>query len=81
MENLASHTACGIVGRRSFLRNATCTALYGAAAPAFNFLAAPANAAPNWRGLVGCIKPTVNNSSLVEMIRLLPAGSASCPSF
>ena len=81
MENLASHSACGIVGRRSFLRNAACAALYCTAAPAFNLLAAPANAAPNWRGLVGCIKPTVNNSSLVEMIRLLPAGIGVVPVF
>jgi maleate cis-trans isomerase len=81
MGNLASHSACGIFGRRSFLRNAACGALYGTAAPAFNLLAAPANAAPNWRGLVGCIKPTVNNSSLVEMIRLLPAGIGVVPVF
>ena len=79
MGNLTSHSASGIFGRRSFLRSAACTALCGTAAPALNFLAAPANAASNWRGLVGCIKPTVNNSSLVEMIRLLPTGIGVVP--
>jgi maleate cis-trans isomerase len=41
-------------------------------------LAGPANAA-NWRGLVGCIKPRANDSSLVEMIRLLPEGIGVAP--
>jgi maleate isomerase len=44
-----------------------------------NLFAAPANAASNWRGLVGCVKPTVNNSSLVDMIRLLPPGIGVAP--
>ena len=79
MRKLASRT--GVLGRRSFLRKTACAALYGAAAPTLHVLSAPANAAANWRGLVGCIKPTVNNSSLVEMIRLLPPASAACPSF
>jgi hypothetical protein len=79
MAKLASRS--GMLGRRSFLRKTACAALYGAAAPALHLLSAPANAAPNWRGLVGCIKPTVNNSSLVEMIRLLPPGIGVVPVF
>jgi len=59
--------------RRSFLRTTACAALCS--------IAPAANAGPNWRGLVGCIKPTVNNSSLVEMIRLLPAGIGVVPVF
>src|SRR6516164_2044793 len=59
--------------RRSFLRTTACAALCS--------IAPAANAGPNWRGLVGCIKPTVNNSSLVEMIRLLPTGIGVVPVF
>jgi hypothetical protein len=42
--------------------------------PPSKLLSAPASAAANWRGLISCIKPTANSSSLVEMIRLLPCG-------
>src|SRR6266481_5552886 len=77
-----------MLGRRSFyakryvfLRKTACAALSGAAAPALHLLSAPADAAPNWRGLVGCIKPTVDNSSLVEKIRLLPPGIGVVPVF
>ena len=81
MAKLASYSANGIFPRRSFIRTAACAGLYAAAAPlaALDFLAAPANAGPNWRGLVGCVKPTLNNSSLVDMIRLLPPGIGVVP--
>jgi maleate isomerase len=79
MGKLASRSACMIFGRRSFMRSAVSAGLSAAAAPALNLLAAPANAASNWRGLVGCIKPTVNSSSLVDMIRLLPTGIGVVP--
>lgn len=46
-------------------------------APALHLLSAPANASPNWRGLVGCLKPTPDNSSLVEKTRLLPTSALS----
>jgi hypothetical protein len=79
---MAKLASCSrMFGRRSFLRKTACLTLYGAGAPALHLLAASANAAPNWRGLVGCIKPTVNNSSLVEMIRLLPPGIGVVPVF
>jgi maleate cis-trans isomerase len=52
--------------------------LCAAAAPLLNLLAGPANAS-NWRGFVGCIKPRANDSSLVEMIRLLPEGIGVAP--
>jgi maleate isomerase len=74
MAKLTSYSASRIFGRRSFMRSAA----YAAAAPALNFLVGPADAS-NWRGLVGCIKPTVNSSSLVEMIRLLPLGIGIVP--
>jgi hypothetical protein len=80
MGKLESHSACGISGRRSFMRGAACTGLCAAAAPALNLLAGPANAA-NWRGLVGCIKPRATDSALVEMIRLLPLGIGVAPVF
>jgi maleate cis-trans isomerase len=79
MGKLASHSGCGTVGRRFFMRGAASAGLCAAAAPALNLLAGPANAASNWRGLVGCIKPTANNSSLVDMIRLLPPGIGVVP--
>jgi maleate cis-trans isomerase len=80
MGKLVSHSACGIFGRRSFMRGAACAGLCAAAAPALNLLAGPANAA-NWRGLVGCIKPRATDSALVEMIRLLPLGIGVAPVF
>jgi maleate cis-trans isomerase len=80
MGTLTSRSACGIFGRRSFMRGAACAGLAAAAAPALSPLAGPANAA-NWRGLVGCIKPRATDSSLVEMIKLLPAGIGVAPVF
>ena len=74
----ASHSGPRIVSRRSFMRSSACASLC-AAAPALNVLAVPANAAANWRGQVGCVKPTNNNSSLVDMIRLLPHGIGVVP--
>src|SRR5436853_581393 len=73
MEMLASPSVAAILERRSFLRSATCAGLCAAAAPALDFFAGPANAS-NWRGFVGCIKPSAGGSSLVDMIRLLPPG-------
>ncbi len=78
MGQLALQSAFEILGRRSFMRSAAYAGLC-AAAPALNLLAGPANAASNWRGLVGCVKPTVDNSSLVDMIRLLPRGIGVVP--
>jgi hypothetical protein len=49
--------------------------------PPSKLLSAPASAAANRRGLIGCIKPTANNSALVEMIRLLPCGIGVVPIF
>ncbi len=73
MEKLASHPAAGIFERRSFLRGAACAGLCAAIPPVLDLLAAPASAS-TWRGFVGCIKPTAQGSSLVDMIRLLPPG-------
>src|SRR6516162_817152 len=76
---LASHSANPVFARRSFIRSAVCAGLCAAATPALNLLSGPANAGSNWRGQVGCVKPTVNNSSLVDMIRLLPRGIGVVP--
>ena len=81
MARVTSHSGPRVVRRRSFLRSAACAGLCSAAAPALNVLAVPANAAANWRGQVGCVKPTNNNSSLVDMIRLLPPGIGVVPAY
>ena len=60
------------------MRGVASASLY-AAAPSLNLLAGAAEAASNWRGFVGCIKPRANDSSLVEMIRLLPVGIGVVP--
>jgi maleate cis-trans isomerase len=73
MGKLASQSAPEVFGRRSFIRGAACAGLCAAAAPMLDLLGGGANAS-TWRGFVGCIKPRAHASSLVEMIRLLPAG-------
>jgi maleate cis-trans isomerase len=55
------------------MRGAACAGLYAAAASMLDRLGGPA-AASTWRGFVGCIKPRPHDSSLAEMIRLLPVG-------
>lgn len=66
-------SASGGFGRRSFLRGAACAGLGAAAAPALDLLGRAAQAS-TWRGVVGCIKPRAGDSSLADMIRLLPEG-------
>ena len=61
-----------LLTRRSMLLNAA-----GAGVAA---LTAPARAA-NYRGLVGNIKPRAGDSSLVDMIKLLPEGIGVIPVF
>jgi maleate cis-trans isomerase len=73
MGKRAAYSDLAMFGRRRFMRGVTCAGLYAAAAPALDLFAGTANAS-NWRGMVGCIKPRANDSSLVEMIRLLPDG-------
>ncbi|HWG04908.1 MAG TPA: hypothetical protein VG271_07825 [Beijerinckiaceae bacterium] len=73
MEALSSRSGSAALGRRSLLRGMASAGLCVAAAPALDWVTGPADAA-NWRGLVGCIKPTAGDASLSEMIRLLPAG-------
>jgi maleate cis-trans isomerase len=73
MGKLVSPSVAEVFGRRSFVRGAACAGLCAAAAPALDLLGGPANAS-TWRGFVGCIKPRAHDSSLVEMIKLLPAG-------
>jgi maleate cis-trans isomerase len=78
MEKLASHSAASTFERRSFMRGAACAGLFAATTPALDLLAGPAKAS-NWRGFVGCIKPSAQGSSLVDMIRLLPPGIGVAP--
>jgi hypothetical protein len=64
--------------RRSLLRSATGAGLAVGAALPFVRLAGPAKAA-NTRGIVGVIKPRATDSSLVDMIKLLPDGIGVIP--
>jgi maleate cis-trans isomerase len=68
-----SHT---LFTRRSVLRGAAGTGLAAAAVPLA--IAGPAKAS-NYRGIVGNIKPRATDSSLVDMIRLLPEGIGVIP--
>jgi maleate cis-trans isomerase len=68
-----SHT----LTRRSVLRS-TAGAGLAAAAVSPLALAGPANAS-NYRGIVGDIKPRATDSSLVDMIKLLPDGIGVIP--
>jgi maleate cis-trans isomerase len=63
--------------RRSVLRSAAGAGLAAAAALPLA-LAGPAKAS-NYRGIVGDIKPRATDSSLVDMIRLLPEGIGVIP--
>jgi maleate isomerase len=63
--------------RRSVLRSATAAGLAAAALPLAG-VAGPAQAA-NYRGIVGLIKPRATDSSLVDMIKLLPDGIGVIP--
>jgi maleate isomerase len=64
------------IERRSFLKAA---ALAGLAIPA-SLAGWPTPAgASNWRGLVGCVKPTTSSDSLEDIIKLLPKGVGVLP--
>ena len=73
MGKLASHSA---FTRRSIMLSAGGAGLCAAASSAL--FAGPANAS-NYRGVVGDIKPRATDSSLVDMIRLLPEGIGVIP--
>src|SRR5260370_26552413 len=70
-----SHTA---FTRRSVLRSAAGAGLAAAPAPPLPLLAGPAKAS-TYRGVVGDIKPRAADSSLVDMIKLLPEGIGVIP--
>jgi maleate cis-trans isomerase len=70
-----SHTA---FTRRSVLRSAAVSGLAAAAVLPFAFLAGAAKASTD-RGIVGVIKPRATDSSLVDMIKLLPEGIGVIP--
>jgi hypothetical protein len=73
MGRTAPQSAPGVFGRRFLVRGAALAGLYAAAVPMLDLLTGPAGAS-TWRGFVGCIKPRAHDSSLAEMIKLLPAG-------
>src|SRR5579872_2380245 len=58
--------------RRRTLSVIACAGL-AAATSSLNPFVSAANAS-TWRGFVGCIKPRAHDSSLAEMIRLMPEG-------
>ena len=70
-----SHTA---FTRRSALRSAAGAGLAAAAVLPLALPAGPAKAS-NYRGIVGVIKPRATDSSLVDMIKLLPEGIGVIP--
>jgi maleate isomerase len=70
-----SHTA---FTRRSVLRSAAGAGLAAAAVLPFAFLEGAAKAS-TYRGIVGVIKPRATDSSLVDMIKLLPEGIGVIP--
>jgi maleate cis-trans isomerase len=74
MEQSPSSRGAGAhVGRRSFMRGALCAAGSVATVPALGWIGGTA-AASSWRGVIGCIKPRAGDSSLAELIRLMPDG-------
>jgi maleate isomerase len=77
MTNARTHQ---IFSRRQILAGAARAVSLAASVPLLNAVAAPAYAS-NWRGVVGTIKPNArpNDSSLVDMIRLLPDGIGVVP--
>jgi hypothetical protein len=64
--------------RRSVLRSAAGAGLVAAAVVPLALPAGPTKAA-NYRGIVGVIKPRATDSSLVDMIKLLPEGIGVIP--
>jgi maleate cis-trans isomerase len=64
--------------RRSVALSAAGAGLCAAFGSALNLVTGPANAS-NYRGIVGDIKPRATDSSLVDMIRLLPEGIGVIP--
>jgi maleate cis-trans isomerase len=64
--------------RRSVLQSAARAGLVSAALSPLALLAGPAKAS-TYRGIVGDIKPRATDSSLVDMIRLLPEGIGVIP--
>src|SRR3979409_1880103 len=70
-----SHTA---FTRRFVLRSAAGAGLVAAAVLTPALLAGPAKAS-TYRGIVGDIKPRATDSSLVDMIKLLPEGIGVIP--
>ena len=70
-----SHNA---VTRRSVLRSAAEAGLAAAAVPPLALFTDAAKAS-NYRGIVGDIKPRATDSSLVDMIKLLPDGIGVIP--
>ena len=66
--------------RRSVLRRAAGAGFTAAAVLPLGLLGGPAKAS-NYRGIVGDIKPRATDSSLVDMIKLLPEGIGVIPVF
>jgi len=69
-----------VLTRRSVLRSAAQAGFTAATVLPLGLLADSAKAA-NYRGIVGTIKPRATDSSLVDMIRLLPEGIGVIPVF
>src|SRR6266852_5190485 len=75
---MGTHASHSAITRRSLMLSAAGAGLCAAAGSALDLIAGPANAS-NYRGVVGDIKPRATDSSLVDMIRLLPEGIGVIP--
>src|SRR5882672_7992782 len=75
MSKITSHSH---FTRRSVMLSATGAGLCAAFGSALNLAAGPAKAS-TYRGIVGDIKPRATDSSLVDMIKLLPEGIGVIP--
>ena len=73
MDQPASRGARTNFNRRSFMRGALCAGAAAVAMPVLGLLSGNA-AASAWRGVIGCIKPRAGDTSVAELIRLLPDG-------
>src|SRR5215470_2982329 len=79
-ENRMTTLSHAALTRRCVLRSAAQAGFTAAAVLPLGLLADSAKAA-NYRGIVGTIKPRATDSSLVDMIRLLPEGIGVIPVF
>ena len=70
MNKPASFSGSRTIGWRTLMRGAGAGFCF-TALPMLDLLTRPADAS-TWRGFVGCLAPRAHDSSLAEMVKLLP---------